>query len=280
MRLTHKEREDRRFRAVEALARGLSQREVAEMFETSVASVSQWKRRFHVAGPEGLAARPQGRPPRGRPESPLDGVRRTLLERRPESEGLPRGVWDGRSVGRLIARATGAPVSRWTVPRYLSDWGLAPPDLPAGRAVGAGLQPHEWLSRTLPALRAEAGARRAAVFLIQTSNLAAADGHAGQGEHWALWARRPRGDWSFIIAGHRPQGTDLADLLARLQVHAAPSAIIAVLADESAWGEAAIRAVAAGLPHKAALRRVAPGASAQVRGIVASKGTPAIAGNN
>lgn len=225
MKLTPQQREERRHRAVAALARGLSQKQVAELMATSVASVSQWKTRFNHSGAAGLAAKPQGRPPRLAAGSAMDAVRARLLDRRPEDEGLGHGLWDAAGVAALMARAGGERVSRWTVQRYLGDWGLAPPGL---------------------AERCEAPRSGALPLIVQ--------GGRGPETHWLLWARRPRGDWSFLAYPHPPRAAEAEAFVERLLIRW--PARLALLAPQSDpfWTRPVLEGCAARWPGRVSIR--------------------------
>lgn len=225
--LTPAQREERRRRAIEALGRGLTQKQVAALLDTSVASVSQWKSRFHRGGADDLAARRQGRPPRLAPGSPIERLAARLLAGPPEAQGLPFGLWDGAAVGMLIERATGTRVSRWTVLRYLEAWRMAPPAFAS--------PPATWPALPRPA---------AATIIVQSGRRGEAD------PYWLLWARRPRGEWSVLAYPCQPTDTECEDLVARLLiVHPARLTLIAPPADPL-WTAATLARCAARWPGR------------------------------
>ncbi|TXC71455.1 helix-turn-helix domain-containing protein [Sphingomonas ginsenosidivorax] len=193
--LTPAQREERRRRAIEALARGLTQKQVAALLDTSVASVSQWKSRFHRGGADDLAARRQGRPPRLAGNTPIDRLATHLLAGPPDAQGLPYGVWDGAAVRLLIERETGIQVSRWTLLRYLDAWRVAPPALPSA--------PARWCAAPRSA---------ATMVVLQSGQRAYPD------PYWLLWARRPRGDWSVLAYPHAPTAAEREAFVARLLI--------------------------------------------------------------
>ena len=236
MRLTPKLREERRLRAVEALAKGMSQKDVAEMLQTSVASVSQWKMRFHTSGAAGLAAKPQGRPRRIERGSSIHDVRSRLIAGRPEEEGFSKGLWHGRAVAFLILRATGERLSRWTVLRYLKDWGLSPPRQYTAPGIEAG-PPHLWLKAIAPELFEDARRDGAILYFLQGSAVRTLPPNAGkQDASWLLWARRLRGEWSFLSYPARPGARELEDFLERLLIEVPDARIVAVATqNDPAW---------------------------------------------
>jgi len=249
MTLTPQQREERRRHAIEALARGLTQKQVAEMLETSVASVSQWKTRFHRHGAADLAAKRPGRPPRLALGSTMEAVRMRLLTRPPEAEGLPFGVWDGRAVTTLMERVADTRVSRWTVLRYLNAWQMAPPDFET--------PPHLWLRQVAPDL---APGRRSNSMAMILQSGRVADGPGQAERYWLLWARRPRGEWSFLAYPQAPCASDIKDFVERLLIQWPTRLSIVAPPGDPLWTAAALERCATRWPGR--LSVVIPGGSA------------------
>jgi len=239
MTFTPLQREERRRRAIEALARGLTQKQVAKMLETSVASVSQWKTRFNRHGAADLAAKPTGRPPRLASGSAMDAVRLRLLARPPEGEGLHFGVWDGRAVAVLMERVTDMPVSRWTVLRYLNAWHMAPPEFET--------PPRVWLRDVAPDL-AHGRRPNSTPMILQGGRIADRPGQADG--HWLLWARRPRGEWSFIAYPRMPSASDAQDFVERLLIKWPARLSLVALPDDPLWTAALLARCAARWPGR------------------------------
>ena len=98
------------------------------MLGTTNASVSKWAMRFRLGGFDELRARRPGRPTRSKgPLNGMESVRRSVLARYPDEVGIPGLLWTWRSVQALAFRSCQSEMSRWTVARYLKEWGLQPP---------------------------------------------------------------------------------------------------------------------------------------------------------
>ncbi len=233
---TPQQREDRRRRAIEALGRGLTQKQVAALLDTSVASVSAWKSRFHRGGIDDLAARRQGRPPRRDSGSPIEQLGPRLLAGPPETQGLPFGLWDGAAVRLLIERETGTRVSRWTVLRYLDAWRMAPPAFVS--------PPAHW----------RAGPRSAAATIVVQS------GHrADKDPYWLLWARRPRGEWGVLAYRHPPTAADCDMFVERLLIVRAARLTLVAPPGDPLWTAATLARCAARWPSRLIPGRLIPG---------------------
>jgi transposase len=102
-------RYDHRLHGILLLCRGLSCREVAELFGCGARTVHYWVRRFEHSGFAGLreGERP-GRPPR------LDeSVRQQLgrdLRRCPRELGYAQTLWDGKLLAFHLKQAYGIPI--------------------------------------------------------------------------------------------------------------------------------------------------------------------------
>lgn len=231
MRHTPLHLEARRRSAIEALERGHSQAEVAAMFGTSVASVSQWKQKFMREGVPGLAAKPQGRPRMEVTGSQLESTRACLLGRWPEQEGLGFGVWHGKLVAGLLARSGQKDVSRWTVQRYLDAWGLLPPDLSAA--------PNVWLRQYVPQA---ASGRHVGIAAQIVQSRAGPAKPGGATPVWVLWSRRPRGECGFLAYEQKPSQEQIEGFVERLLIHSPTRLLLAAPAGDPVWTEAALAA--------------------------------------
>ena len=156
-----------RFKAVQAVLAGRSQREVGELFGVSRQIVNQWVGKFRRKGRAGLKARQRGRPRGGR----LTGWQaaqtvRTLTNRTPEQLRLPWFLWTREAVGQLLAQRYGVKVSIWTVGRYLAQWNFTP-QKPLRRAYEQNpVEVKRWLAEEYPAIRARAKREGGEIFWI------------------------------------------------------------------------------------------------------------------
>jgi transposase len=95
------ELERRRFRAIALLEAGHRPGEIAKMLDVSPAAISQWKKVYQRAGPEGLKAKPHPGP-----KPKLTERQRRELERRllkgPVAHGYPTDLWTLRRIAEVI----------------------------------------------------------------------------------------------------------------------------------------------------------------------------------
>ena len=130
---TAEELERRRRLAVQRVAEGWKQKDVAEFLGVTERTVSRWMAAHRDGGDEALAAKPTpGRPPKlsaRRQKSVL-----SWLERSPEAFGYRGDLWTTRRLAEVIEKRFGVRFN----PNYLAEWltarGLSP-QKPEVRAV-------------------------------------------------------------------------------------------------------------------------------------------------
>jgi len=116
--------------AIRAVEQGRSRSEVAAMLGTTHTSVSKWITRYRAGGIDDLLARPLGRPPVDHESREASEMRQVLLSQLPDQAGLNGWLWTWRSVQTLMFRHLGIEFSRWTIYRYMKDWGVQQPASP------------------------------------------------------------------------------------------------------------------------------------------------------
>src|SRR6059058_3439142 len=149
--------EDLRRRVVEAVQKGLSQTEAAQVFGLARGTVSRWMGLVERAGRRALKARRRGRPPVSRlaPHQAATTVRH-ILSGCPDQLSLPFALWTREAVQELLSRKFDLQVSVWTVGRYLRAWGLTP-QKPVRRAYEQNpTAVRKWLEEEYPAIREQA----------------------------------------------------------------------------------------------------------------------------
>ena len=96
-------REGRRFRALELMQEGWSQREIADALGVTEGAVSQWMKTAQAQGVDGLASHPHpGAPPKLDPAEHHRLLK--LLAQGAVAQGFRGEVWTCARVARLIAR--------------------------------------------------------------------------------------------------------------------------------------------------------------------------------
>jgi transposase len=165
-KLSRSAQEAIRHKAVQAVAEGrMTQTGAAKVFGVSRTSVCLWVKAYHERGESALKTKRQGRPKGGAlGASQATGIRKSILGRCPDQLRLPGFLWTRDIVSELIERRHGISLSRWTVGRYLKDWGLAP-QKPARRALEQNpAQVRYWLREKYPAISRQAKEENARIW--------------------------------------------------------------------------------------------------------------------
>jgi transposase len=154
-----------RRKVVHAVAGGMRQVEAARIFGVSRTSIWAWMKVYEQSGAEALGSKKRGRKKGGRlTAQQAASIRKSVLGKTPGQLRLPGFLWTRESVGLLIFRRFGLNVSRWTVGRYLKDWGLTV-QKPAKRALEQNPeQVRYWLQTEYPAIVRQAALEKAAIF--------------------------------------------------------------------------------------------------------------------
>lgn len=101
-----KELERQRFRAIALLDAGYRPGEVARTLGVSPGTVSQWKKMYQRAGPEGLRAKPHSGPKPKLTARQLQRLERLLLKG-PCANGYSTDLWTLRRIAELIDKQFG-----------------------------------------------------------------------------------------------------------------------------------------------------------------------------
>lgn len=155
-----------RHKAVKAVVEGkMTQTKAAVVFGVSRTSVFLWVKAYRRGGDAALASKPKGRP-KGRKLSKKqeESIRKSVLGKHPDQLRLPGLLWTRDLVGDLIERRFDIRLSRWTVGRYLKQWGLTP-QKPAKRALEQNpAQVRYWLDHKYPSIQRQAKAEGAKIW--------------------------------------------------------------------------------------------------------------------
>jgi len=230
------EEEPLRLRVVRAVEEGQTQSEASRVFGVTRASVNRWMGLYRERGAEGLQPRPRGRPrQRQLTLAGSAGALRLILERLPDEVGLPQPLWTREAVQLLLEQRFGVTASRWTVARYMDDWGLEIPGPAAagprapGQANGAGRPEDE---------RFAAARRRARKEQASLQVLRHIDAPGRQPGRSVLAAVSGRGEFAFLAYFGRLTGRVAWTFLDRLSAHVKGRKVILVTgADTGFWAE-------------------------------------------
>ena len=154
-----------RRQAVQAVAKGKTQTEVAEMLAVTRQAVGNWVKAYRERGAKALTAKRKGRP-KGGSLKPWQAAQtaKAVVDRTPDQLKLPFYLWTHEAVRQLIERRFGAKLSVWTVGRYLKRWGFTP-QKPVRRAFEKNPEAvRRWLAEEYPAIRKVAKRQRAAIY--------------------------------------------------------------------------------------------------------------------
>jgi transposase len=185
------------------------------MLGTTNASVSNWATRFRLGGFDELRARRPGRPPRSKVRvNGIGAIRQTVLTRYPDELGLAASLWNWRAIQALSSRSAGLDISRWTVARYLRDWGLQPPASHVESAASWGRNASGRSSNHI----SERAFGSSPIF-VAAAEIAEAPASEARGvsRHILLWAVGRRGDTAFAAYAPPLRPMHVIDFLRRLR---------------------------------------------------------------
>lgn len=124
-----------RHRAIEAYSNGVKKKDIPKLLGVSRQSVWVWLKTYSISGEKALKIKKRGRP-EGCQLKPWQSAQivKTIKNYCPDDLSMPFFLWTRESVGLLIKNKFKITLSKWTVGRYLANWGLTP-QKPARRAI-------------------------------------------------------------------------------------------------------------------------------------------------
>jgi transposase len=157
--------EDLRRKVLRALLEGKKQVEAAQIFGVTRQAVGKWVKKYREGGARALRARKRGRSSRSSllPWQAAQ-IAKAVVHRYPEQLKLPFYLWTREAVAELIERKFQIRLSRWTVGRYLAQWGFTP-QKPMRRAFEQDPdQVRRWLEEKYPEIRKLARLKKAEIY--------------------------------------------------------------------------------------------------------------------
>jgi len=157
--------EDLRRKVLRALLEGKKQVEAAQIFGVTRQAVGKWVKKYREGGARALRARKRGKPSRSSllPWQAAQ-IAKAVVHRYPEQLKLPFYLWTREAVAELIERKFQIRLSRWTVGRYLAQWGFTP-QKPMRRAFEQDPdQVRRWLEEKYPEIRKLARLKKAEIY--------------------------------------------------------------------------------------------------------------------
>lgn len=177
-----------RVRAVEALRRGLTVKEVAAAYQVDRTTLFRWRVRQGQKGEKGLLRRPGSGRPRKLTELE-EGDWRHLVLKRASDYGYETDLWTVRRLQAVIREVLHVLVSRDTVWRRLRDAGLTyqKPERAYYELDERARQ--EWARTEIPRIRRTVSKHRAILYFQDESNVSLT---AFLGKTWAPCGQTPR----------------------------------------------------------------------------------------
>jgi transposase len=124
-----------RRKAVDLFLNGKSPTDISTHLRVSRQSVYNWIKKHSELGKQGLKIHKRGRP-KGTQLQPWQSAQIVNLIKNscPDELSMPFFLWTRESVRLLITNKFNIKLSKWTVGRYLANWGFSP-QKPARRAI-------------------------------------------------------------------------------------------------------------------------------------------------
>lgn len=144
---------------------GKKQVEAAQLFGVTRQAVGKWVKKYREEGARALRARKRGRPSKSAllPWQAAQ-IAKAVVHRYPEQLRLSFYLWTREAVAELIERKFAIRLSRWTVGRYLGQWGFTP-QKPMRKAFEQDPeQVRRWLEEKYPEIRRLARQKRAEIY--------------------------------------------------------------------------------------------------------------------
>lgn len=145
--------------------KGIPPAEIAEMLGiTRRAEQKTWKK-YREQGQKGIVLRKRGRPnEKAINKEQVAKVKKMIENKMPDQLKLPFGLWTRQAVGDLIFRQFGVRVSKWTIGRYLKEWGFTPqkPIIKAYEQDPEAVK--KWLQEDYPAIQQKAKDEKADIY--------------------------------------------------------------------------------------------------------------------
>lgn len=144
-----------RWRAVEAVRRGMNKTEAGKTFGVARGTVQRWMKEYREGGKSALKKGLKGRPPGSRQlEAKQEAmITRAVTDHTPDQLKFPFMLWTRAAVQQLLEDQFQVMVSVSTVGRWLKRWGFTP-QKPVRRAFERDpAAVRRWLTEEYPAVR-------------------------------------------------------------------------------------------------------------------------------
>jgi transposase len=179
---------EERLSACEALEKGISADDVAEVLKVSRASVFGWRKAYRARGAEALRTKKSRGPEPKLDDGQMSQLYRLVAENDPRRLSFGPALWTRRMIQELILRQFGVRLSIVSVGNVLGKLGLSP-QRPLYRAYEQDPEKvAEWKGNTFPQIQVRAKKEGAAIFFADEASVRTSY-HAGT--TWAPVGKTP-----------------------------------------------------------------------------------------
>jgi transposase len=169
-----------RYLVVSLKKKGHTNKGIAQMVGLSKGGVCRIWKLYRMGGEEGLVLGKRGKPPKKK-LSDKEGrhVQKWIIDKMPDQLKLPFALWTREAVAKLIDDRFAVRVSKWTVGRYLREWGFTP-QKPVLRAYEQNpKEVQQWLDHEYPLIKERSEAENGVIYWGDETGMRS-DHHAGR----------------------------------------------------------------------------------------------------
>jgi transposase len=179
---------EERVSACEALEKGISPDEIAEVLKVSRSSIFDWQKTYRAHGADALRTKKTRGPKSKLSEGQLSQLYRLVVGNDPRQLSFGLALWTRGMIQELIFRQFGVRLSLVTVGSVLADLGLSP-QRPLYRSYERDPEKvRKWKDETFPQIQARAKKEGAAIFFADEASVRT-NYHAGT--TWAPVGKTP-----------------------------------------------------------------------------------------
>jgi transposase len=179
---------EERISACEALEKGISVDEIAEVLKVSRSSVFDWQKTYRAHGPDALRTKKTRGPKSKLSDGQLSQLYRLIVGNDPRQLSFGLALWTRGMIQELIFRQFGVRLSLVSVGNVLANLGLSP-QRPLYRAYQRDPEKvRKWKEETFPQIQARAKKEGAVIFFADEASVRT-NYHAGT--TWAPVGKTP-----------------------------------------------------------------------------------------
>jgi len=145
---------------------------IAETLGITVRAVQKIWKLYQEKGRKGIAFRKRGRKNvKASTKDESNKLQNMIQDKMPNQLKLPYALWTRTSVGVLITKHFGVKVSKWTIGRYLKEWGFTPqkPIKKVNEQNPDAVK--QWLSKDYTRIKKKAKKEQAEIFWVDETGM-------------------------------------------------------------------------------------------------------------